>query len=84
MTDTCKDAPGTPGAGRNELSAADVASLLEAAEIIARSEPRGNRVAAARAADELRRIAATIQALLPSQTDDARPTTEETSDGKLE
>jgi hypothetical protein len=47
------------------FDAADVASLRRAAEAVAMADPAGDRVAAGRAADELRRLASRIEALLP-------------------
>lgn len=47
------------------FSAADVAALHRAALTVASADPTGDRVSAARAADELRRLARRIEALLP-------------------
>ena len=44
---------------------ADVAAVREAAETVASADLAGNRVSAGRAADELRRLAGRIEALLP-------------------
>jgi osmotically-inducible protein OsmY len=72
MTDTVTSEVSEAGACESEFDAADVASLRDAAEVVARADPRGNRVAATRAADELRRMAARIEALIESRSDDAR------------
>ena len=47
------------------FSAADVLALRRAAETVAATDPTGDRVSAARAADELRRIARRVEMLLP-------------------
>ncbi len=72
MTDTVTSEVSEASARKAEFDATDVASLREAAEVVARADPRGNRVAATRAADELRRIAARIEALIESKSDDTR------------
>lgn len=72
MTDTVTNGAREASADGGELDTADVASLREAAEVVARADPEGNRVAAARSADELRRIAGRIEALIESRPHDAR------------
>jgi hypothetical protein len=49
------------------FTADDVRTLERAAEVVARADPAGNRVAEARAADAVRDIARRIAALVPPQ-----------------